>query len=413
MIWLKKKPMLLLSLIKKLMPKIQILNLKSLLLIAFIFSFSHLFGQLNKNVKKAIETFNSGSIDKGISMMSKIVKKEPSTENWDILVNMYFERYKYATKNLSRELAVAIGRNMGANMKYKKYTNSNICFNDLVLKCKEASIYSQSTTASMLLRNFFVDYETDTTISKEATAEFQKGEEFFIKKDYTKAKQCYQNALDIEPNYFKAIIYLGDSHWYLDDLDSAIYYFNKGKNMHPNLLEPRKYLVDAYGYSKRNAEAKTECFEALSIYPDLSLFLKYNDLIKRENKTFNRHWTKRGCEINKIGHKESKVKNKAWSIYQSAKDDVKDKYDGNGILITTSQLTTAKYLEVYSWEKMFTSLKSIPEDLSFAKKMHDLGYLDCYIFISMFHIDLYPQYLDFTKNNKEKIRTYIETYLTE
>ena len=53
------------------------------------------------------------------------------------------------------------------------------------------------------------------------------------------------------------------------------------------------------------------------------------------------------------------------------------------------------------------------EELTFAKKMANLGYLDCYVFISEFHFDLYSQYENFARDNKERIKIYIEKYLIE
>ena len=62
-------------------------------------------------------------------------------------------------------------------------------------------------------------------------------------------------------------------------------------------------------------------------------------------------------------------------------------------------------------QKMIQNSKA--DELLFAKKMENLGYLDCYVFISEYHFDLYNQYIVFARNNKEKIKTYIEKYLIE
>ena len=44
--------------------------------------------------------------------------------------------------------------------------------------------------------------------------------------------------------------------------------------------------------------------------------------------------------------------------------------------------------------------------------MKEAGYLDCYVFISAFHYDHFEQYKDFSENNEDRIKTYIEDYLT-
>jgi hypothetical protein len=48
---------------------------------------------------------------------------------------------------------------------------------------------------------------------------------------------------------------------------------------------------------------------------------------------------------------------------------------------------------------------------SFANKMMENSYLDCYAFVSEFHYGIYKQYKVFSKDNSEKIRHYIKNYL--
>jgi len=387
--------------------------MRQLIALLIIIQLSPAFGQNSKQVEKAIKTFNSGKIDKAITSMEKITVKDPTDDNWNMLVNMYHERYEYAKQNSTNAIIAAMGRSMGANMKHKGYTSSSICFNDLISKCREASLYSQSSRASQLLRNYFVDYAPDTMISEEAQKEYDTAEEFFANKDYNNSKVHYQKALASQPNFYKATIYLGDSYWYLDNMDSAIFFFRKGIAMNPDLLEPRKYLVDALGYSKKDEEAKKECLNAIFIYPDQSMYTKYSDLLKREGKKINKHWTKRGCEINNIRWTETKTKDPTWTAYQNAENEIKAYCDSSGVIVKPNTLTKSKYLEVYAWEKMLTSSTQLPEELTFAKEMADQGFLDCYVFISVFHFDLYDQYADFVKENKGRIKTYIETYLIE
>jgi len=387
--------------------------MKQLVTLLLIIQLTASFGQADKQIEKAVSVFNSGEINKGIALMEKITDKEPSGDNWDILVKMYFQRYQYATDNATNAIVVAVGQSMGAKMKHKDYTSPQVCLNDLISKCRKAELYSESPMASQYIRNYLIDYYPDTAIPDEAKKEFNKAEEFFSKKDYTNSKVHYQNALSIKPDYYKATIYLGDSYWYLNNMDSAIYYFRKGIEMHSDLLEPRKYLVDALGYSKKNEEAKKECLGAIYIYPDQSMFMKYSDLVERDGKKFNKHWIKRGCEINSNRLAESKTKDPVWSAYQNAKNEIKEYCDSSGIIVKPNTFTKSKYLEVYSWEKMLSSSAQLPDELAFAKKMADKGFLDCYVFISVFHFDLYSQYADFVKNNKDRIKTYIETYLIE
>jgi hypothetical protein len=114
-----------------------------------------------------------------------------------------------------------------------------------------------------------------------------------------------------------------------------------------------------------------------------------------------------------MGSSQPKTTDPAWMYYQKAKDEIKSYCDSTGIIVKDCPLTQSKYMEVYAWEKMLKSAPTVPANLAFAKKMADAGYLDCYIFISVFHFDLYDQYADFVMHNMDRVKKYVDTYLTE
>ena len=66
-------------------------------------------------------------------------------------------------------------------------------------------------------------------------------------------------------------------------------------------------------------------------------------------------------------------------------------------------------MELYSWEEMLKNSKD--SSLDEARRMQKDGYLDCYVFVTCFHFDIYSQYLDFTKNNSNKIKEYYKKYI--
>lgn len=385
--------------------------MKKLFIISILSSifFLSAFAQSNAKAKKAVSEFQKGDYDKGISDMRKVIDTDPSGENWDILVQMYSQRYTYADNVYKQNLAAELGKLLGIKQEIIKYESPDKCFADLISACNEAALYTRSATQSMLMRIYFVDYQPDSVVSDSAKKEFKTAEKYFGAKDFVNAKKYYQRALAIEPNYYMAMIYLGDSHWYLKNMDSALICFQNGIDKNPTLLEPRKYKVDALAYIKKNEEAKVECINTFCIYPDYSMFMKYSDLISREGKKFDIHFAKRGCTINQKDKEIVKTNDPNWSIYQSAMNEVSGKCDNKGILTNC----TSKYLEVYSWEKMLKESKQLPAELAFAKKMADAGYLDCYVFISAFHHDYYEQYIDFVANNKDRIKTYVEKYLVQ
>lgn len=386
--------------------------MKYLLTITLIVFSTLLFSQMELPHEKAVSVFESGDMEKGVNMMRKVVEKNPNQQNWEILVNMYYARFLKTSENKTKAIADAIMEGLVTRKKKIVVVASIDYFIDLMNVCREISLYYQSERASQLLRTFLVDSRPDTAITENAEEEFKKAEKFFSKKDFNNCKIHYLKAIEYQPDYYSATIYLGDSYWYLKQMDSAIYYFKKGIAMQPNMLEPRKYLVDALNYNKQYKEAKKECLDALYIYPDVGMLMRLVDLYYEEGKSFQKRWIKRGCTVNSVDSKTQKVKDKFWKIYKNAQDEIKIYCDSNGIITKPNTLTKSKYMEVYSWEKMLNSKKELPEEFAFAKKMQDAGYLDCYVLFSLFHYDLYPQYTEFVKDNKERIFIYIETFLT-
>lgn len=92
---------------------------------------------------------------------------------------------KTVKENATKNIAAVFGKSLGVDMKQEDYTSPKECFNDLISKCREANLYSQSTRASQLIRNYLVDYYPNTAISEEAKKEFDIAEEYFSKKDNT------------------------------------------------------------------------------------------------------------------------------------------------------------------------------------------------------------------------------------
>ncbi|HXC05325.1 MAG TPA: tetratricopeptide repeat protein, partial [Bacteroidia bacterium] len=246
---------------------------------------------------------------------------------------------------------------------------------------------------------------------KEARKYFHAAEDSFTHKKYSDAILLYRNAIQTYPDFYQASIYLGDCYWYKGNMDSAEYYFRKGIARCPDLLEPRKYLVDALAFRKKNEEAKTACIAAICIYPDISMFMKYRDLVKRDGKKFSDHWMSRKFDLNTC-EKQDELKEKYWKTYRKAKEDV-SAYCGKDGILAANSITKQKYLEVYCWEKMLNSEQEVPEEFAFARKMMEAGYLDCYVFISLFHQDVYTQFADFAKHNQSRVGEYFQKYLTE
>jgi tetratricopeptide (TPR) repeat protein len=388
--------------------------------ISFIFHFEG-YSQDQKKLKKAVTTFKDGQQEKGIKQVRKLLKKDNEVLYWDILVQMEQERY-YTLKQQNSSLESALEQALqsvsdtldGANFIVKITTPSDDAFQEFIQACLDGTRLSNSLYASQYLRNHLVDYLPDTSINEESKKAYMEAERAFGAEAFRRAIKYYTKAISKQPNYYKALLYLGDAYWYLEEVDSAIHFFEKAAELAPDLLEPQKYLADAFGDQGDYQTTTKKCWNGIYIYPDLSMFLKLEDALEKQGQSFDRHWITRPVPVNKFGSKQDeKIKNKAWNSYRQAKLLIEPYSNEDGIIIKENELTKSTYLEVFAWEKMLANDLSKNPELTFAKKMQAEGYLDCYVFLSLFQHGFYEQYKHFVKHNSTKIKTYIERYLME
>jgi hypothetical protein len=107
------------------------------------------------------------------------------------------------------------------------------------------------------------------------------------------------------------------------------------------------------------------------------------------------------------------IQEEPWSYYRDAKNKVSEFCDDNGVIKKKIEFTDQKYLESYSWEFMLKKTTTEDSEFGFAREMQTAGYLDCFVMVSMYHIAFADQYIDFSKHNADRIRTYINTYLVK
>jgi len=285
---------------------------------------------------------------------------------------------------------------------------------------RQATLVSiDAARSSQWLRVFFIDPEVDTAVSKKALKYFNDAEKEFEAKNYASAAKLYKRAVDEQPDFYKASLYMGDAFYFMGNYTEAIKSFKAAVEKFPNLLEPRKYLTDAYSKEHLFDKALEEAIHTMSVYPDVSMYMKLDDAAYLNNKTLGMKWIPRGVFPNRIVPDSSDILYKdpnskpataPWTYYQAALASVKDYCNDKGVIVKQNSLTESKYLEVYSWEQMLKN--SSDPILDNAKQMQKDGYLDCYVLITCFHYDFYDQYTDFVSNNQKKIDEYYARYIT-
>jgi tetratricopeptide (TPR) repeat protein len=374
--------------------------------------------QSDKHYKKMLDAYKKSDYNKAIEEMRFVLDKYEDVDKvWEIAIQLHYERYLKTPKTedaMTQQLIDAL-----ANINEKKGKSNNITmtvsspreiyYDNFISICRESSLKSRDPHASMYLRIIFIDETVNDSIPPNALKYFREAEDNFQKKDFYKALESYEKAIVEFPEFYKAILYKGDSYYHLADYKNAALYYSKAAALAPGLLEPVKYLTDAYGRDKLYDEAMAACIKGITIYPDVSMFMKLEDITDAQGKKSIDPWMKRPCYPVKSFRTFTPTMDNDWKVYQQAKSKIQPFCDSTGAIITKNDLTSQLFMETYCWEEMLNTTTDSKFD--FAKKMQKEGYLDCYVFITMYHIDIHKQYRQFALNNDQRIKTYVTKYL--
>lgn len=420
--------------------------MKKSILLTFCFctSFSIVFGQsnqLDKKMEKAYSLVNKGEFEKADKYVEALLEENPDYgQGWDYLGKIRYKRYKdsKSADNLfggnivvttkDKDGNVVKGENDSLGQKLMEILNkvkpSKLAYDKYLHTLRKATLLSTDAYhSSQTLRNVFVDEEYDTAVSKKALKYYNEAEKEFGEKNFASAAKLYQKAIEYQPDFYKAALYMGDCFYFMGNYSEAIVSFKAAIQKFPNALEPRKYLIDAYAKERLYDKALDEIIMANSVYPDQSvMFSKMEDVLYYNNKKLNITWTQRGVFPNKMvaEQEEEDVMNSTenldslpekapWTYYRKSASVLSEYCDKNGIVVKPNAPTTAKYLEVYGWEEM---LKNSQDPLlNEARRMQKEGYLDCYVLVTCYHFDFYKQYADFVSKNRSRVLAYYNKFI--
>lgn len=381
--------------------------------------------QLNKRevrkFKKAKARYEAARYEEAESLLRPLCSKHPNfAETWDLLsqtqLMIYYgisEAYPVYTLAEPDSIAKAdpvrdsltrvfVGQ-MNAQLPSRIYLRqAENTWREATLRCETAA------WPSLLLRNFLLEPAMyDSTDNPDARMEFQQAETAFQAQNYNEAIRHYRLVTSLDPHYYHAWLYLGDSYLRKKEYREAVGAFRELVKLFPDRIEPRKYLAESLSGMEDYEGAKKELIDALILYPDAGLFSKLGQIAAIQNKRFDRHWTERMVFPNTVGDQPLNEKgDRIWMEYINGFSLIEPFCNKAGIIVKKNERTTTLYAEVFSWEYMLR--KSSQDEFPFARRMQQAGYLDCYALFSEYHIDFREQYAHFARNNKEKLKSYIE-----
>jgi hypothetical protein len=292
-------------------------------------------------------------------------------------------------------------------MPYKEYKNQ------LLAQCRESTLQFENTdSASKYLHQYLIDtINVDSAITETAQDKYEVALDEVKEGNIKLGIQYLKDALDEQPLYYAANRALADA--YLEDNQDSMYLktLKRIVLLFPYKAEPLEKISTFYTAKGNFDTASAYLINAILIYPEKQYFTKLKDLVKHRGKDYSSQWVEREVYPIDMQNKFEELfadKDSPWRFYQQAKQEVYNYVDTNGIF-RGNEITREHYVEVYAWIKMLDS--SYKAEFSFAKNMRKMGYLDCYVLVSLFHQDLYTQFYDLVRRKPEKVKDYFYVLL--
>ncbi len=279
---------------------------------------------------------------------------------------------------------------------------------DLIQNARNATrLFINADSSSLYLRQFVIDTaNVNENISNEAWDEYMAGLGDYSEKIIPGAARHFERAIELESDFYSAHMKLGDIYYLMNNDTGSVRQYKYAALIKPQRPEPYEKLAIMQYNRGRYTDAAATMIEAIMKYPQSHYFDLLRRILEKTGRGLDPQWIPR--EVYPLAttrmQEEIIVNDKSpWWHYQAARQDVFNYFDSTGIVIPNDK-TQERYLEVYAWKKMLTN--SSPKHFQFARAMEKVGYLDCYVLITLFHNDLYGQYKDFVELNQDKIKKY-------
>jgi tetratricopeptide (TPR) repeat protein len=387
------------------------------LVVAFILSvpaFAQYTSAELKSIEKARAYYDKGKYDKAVTTLKKVQLNHYYQDDlWELRCSYEYDRYQIQLITDFMAILKKAGKG-SANFDFSKL-KSTAYRNELIQSCSEATLVcGKQETASWILHEQFLEPSVDTAVAEEAKEAYDKASDDYSANNFSAAIRAYEKALKLDSNYYNATYKIAMCYYKDEKFEKAVPYYQKAIRIEPKMIDPRQNLVNCYIKTKSWQEAYNACVEGIVQYPDIRFFSKMTEICEKLGKRFNRHWMQRNYMPSMIAATaQPAISKEPWSYYREAKNKIADYCNDEGVIKKKLEFTEQKYLETYSWEFMLKKTSTDDDEFGFAREMQTAGYLDCYAMVSMYHITFSEQYDDFSKNNADRIRTYINTYLVK
>ncbi len=288
------------------------------------------------------------------------------------------------------------------------------------------------------LRVIPADGGTDKVFSnqKEVNDAMQEGERMFARGDYKAAIKSYTRAMLLDPNLYRAVLFIGDSYFADKQYGSACEWFSRATQLDPNTETAYRYWGDALVRMGKLDEARSRFIDAVVAEPyerQAWVGLKqWADAAKVQLMAPNINAPKRPEATQGSDGKvtipialnlgsDKKDGTASWSIYQLMsggwqagvfKQRFPNEKEYRHTLVEESSSLGAVVSAVQEdLKKRKLKTKDLDPGIALLLKLSDSGMLEPHILINRADAGIAQDYAAYRDKNRDKLRQYLDEYV--
>jgi tetratricopeptide (TPR) repeat protein len=271
---------------------------------------------------------------------------------------------------------------------------------------------------------------------KDADEFMNKGEAYFINKDYDNAFKMYQEALKKDPNLYNAALWSGDAMLQKGEFDKAEIWYQKAIGIDPTIETAYRYSATPLMRQEKYSEARLRYVEAYITEPYNNLALGGLTQWSQATKIEIGHpFIDVPATVGKSGDITLDMGDKsddgsfAWTAYSLARAAWQDGKNGLSDNFKKAYPNETKYrhslAEEYDALKLTVTalkarmsekdnpVKKLNPQLAKLVELYDEGLLEAYILLAMKDEGIVQDHPAYLKQNRDKLRQYVLKYVFE
>jgi tetratricopeptide (TPR) repeat protein len=268
----------------------------------------------------------------------------------------------------------------------------------------------------------------------QAQAAYEEAHPAFAAQDYKKAAAAYEKSATLDPTWYEAALYTGNSYYALKEYDKAGIWFAKAIAIDPNRETAHRYWGDALMLAGKKKEAEDKFFDAIIADPyGSSAWRGLIQYAQRENIKLSHPKINIPVDFSASDGGNTKITlgigdktddgSSAWMMYGISRALWQtDKTGKLGEKFAKAHPNEKVYRHSLAEEmdalhsvlaavKASKEIKKLDPSLDLLKKLNDAGLLEAFVLFVRADAGVQKDYPAYRQNNRDKLKRYLSEFV--